>query len=166
MNVMCIHNVHMRVHLLHPGGVDSMVLAHILLALRSAHSLHYTVHAVHIDYANRAEAAAEADYVRAWCEARGVRARVRRVDEVSRGITARDEYEKESRRIRFEEYAAAMAATGGQGIFFGHHLGDLHENVISNVMKGAQLLNISGIAQVLCLLTPSPSSHPFRPLRL
>jgi hypothetical protein len=28
----------------------------------------------------------------------------------------------------------------------GHHEGDVHENVLSNVMKGAQLLNIAGIA--------------------
>ena len=43
-------------------------------------------------------------------------------------------------------YKAAIAATGGGGVFFGHHEGDLHENVICNVFKGAQLLNVAGIA--------------------
>ncbi|KAL1520769.1 hypothetical protein AB1Y20_022335 [Prymnesium parvum] len=124
------------------GGVDSMVLTHLLLALRGE----YDVAAVHIDYSNRPESAAEAEFLRGWCAARGVSLRVRVVTEVSRGVTARDEYEKESRRIRFEAYADAMAATGAQAVFFGHHIGDLQENVISNVMKGAQLLNIAGIA--------------------
>ena len=128
------------------GGVDSMVLVHILLALRQRHALSYTVHAVHIDYANRVESGAEADFVRRWCEARGVGVKVRVVDEVKREVTARDMYEAKSRAIRFGEYAAAMSRWGGRGIFFGHHEGDLHENVISNVMKGAQLLNIAGIA--------------------
>ena len=103
------------------------------------------MHAVHIDYANRVESGAEADFVRRWCEARGVGVKVRVVDEVKREVTARDMYEAKSRAIRFGEYAAAMSRWGGRGIFFGHHEGDLHENVISNVMKGAQLLNIAGL---------------------
>lgn len=188
-----------------------MVLVHILLALRTQHRLRYDVGAVHIDYANRDESTAEAAFVRSWCDARGVRLRVRVVCEVTREVrqaeeaahtgtlqahmctlahvhaaspacaawslelapvslkqatahmymyvhrpspaarlpqvTSRDEYEKVSRAIRFAEYEAASAEWGGRGIFFGHHEGDLHENVISNVMKGAQLLNIAGISE-------------------
>ena len=123
-----------------------MVLVHLLLALRRRHALSYSVHAVHIDYANRIESGAEADFVLRWCEARGVGVSVRVVEEVKREVTARDMYEAKSREIRFGEYAAAISRWGGRGIFFGHHEGDLHENVISNVMKGAQLLNIAGIA--------------------
>eukprot|EP00966_Prymnesium_polylepis_P273287 6313170-Prymnesium_polylepis.1 len=50
---------------------------------------------------------------------------VRVVSEVSRGVTARDEYEKELRRLRFESYEQAMALSGGRAVFFGHHIGDL-----------------------------------------
>lgn len=128
------------------GGVDSMVLVHLLLALRRKHGYTYRLVAVHIDYANRAESAAEAAYVGAWCAAREVICRTRRVEEVTRGITARDEYEKESRRIRFDSYVSAMDELGGTGVFFGHHRGDVHENVLSNVMKGANLLNVAGIS--------------------
>jgi len=117
------------------GGVDSMVLAHILLCLRHRHRR--PVCAVHIDYSNRAESAAEAAYLRSWCETRGVPLQVRTVLEVSRGVTPRDEYERESRRIRFDAYREAMAAHGASAVFFGHHMGDLQENVVSNVMKGA-----------------------------
>ena len=95
------------------GGVDSMVLVHVLLALRAARGYQYAVHAVHIDYGNRVESAAEAAFVQRWCKDRGVSLRVRRVDEVRRGTTARDEYERESRKIRFAEYAAALDACGG-----------------------------------------------------
>lgn len=125
------------------GGVDSMVLAHILLALKSCHGRR--VCAVHIDYSNRSESAAEADYLRHWCSARGVALRVRVVHEVKRGKTPRDEYEKESRRIRFDAYREAMSEFGGGAIFFGHHIGDVQENVISNVMKGASVLNVAGV---------------------
>lgn len=61
------------------GGVDSMVLAHVLLKLQPRHGR--AVCAVHIDYANRAESGAEADFLRRWCTARGVALRVRTVSE-------------------------------------------------------------------------------------
>ena len=128
------------------GGVDSMVLVHMLLALRAAHGLRYSVGAVHINYSNRLESAAEAEYVRRWCEARGVRVWVRTMTEMQRATTNREEYERESRRIRFDAYRQALGEAGGSGVFFGHHEGDLHENVICNVFKGAQLLNVAGIA--------------------
>ena len=108
-----------------------MVLVHVLLALRAAHDLSYSVHAVHVDYANRVESGAEAAFVLQWCEARGVAVRVRTVAEMQRATTAREDYERESRRIRFEAYKAVMAETGGRGVFFGHHEGDLQENAIS-----------------------------------
>ena len=128
------------------GGVDSMVLTHVLLALRKALGLRYSVHAVHVDYANRVESGAEATFVETWCRERGVGIRVRTVSEMQRAMCQRDEYERETRRIRFDAYKACLQATGGRGVFFGHHEGDLHENVLCNVFKGAQLLNMAGIA--------------------
>ena len=65
---------------------------------------------------------------------------------MTRGVTARDEYEKESRRIRFQAYADYMARTGARAVFFGHHKGDVQENVISNVMRGGGLLELGGMA--------------------
>ena len=68
------------------------------------------------------------------------------VSEVTRGVTARDEYEKQSRRIRFDAYAELMSRTGARAVFFGHHKGDVQENVISNVMRGGGLLELGGMA--------------------
>jgi tRNA(Ile)-lysidine synthase TilS/MesJ len=99
---------------------------------------------VHIDYSNRAESGAEAAYLRGWCQARGVALRVRTVVEISRGVTPRDEYERESRRIRFDAYREAMEEHGASAVFFGHHMGDVQENVVSNVMKGASVLDVAG----------------------
>jgi tRNA(Ile)-lysidine synthase TilS/MesJ len=80
----------------------------------------------------------------------GVTCRVRRVDEVTRGVTARDEYEKVSRDIRYGFYRTCIqeehergAAQGRvvlvSGVIFGHHLGDVQENVVSNVLRLVQL---------------------------
>lgn len=64
----------------------------------------YEVVALHLDYANRAESGREADFVEAWCRQMGIIFRKRVVGEVTRGVTARDEYEKVSREIRFAFY--------------------------------------------------------------
>ena len=70
------------------GGVDSMVLVHLLLLLRRWATRHYQVHTLHVDYANRPESGAEAEYLRRWCAARGVPLEVRVVTEVTRGVTS------------------------------------------------------------------------------
>jgi tRNA(Ile)-lysidine synthase TilS/MesJ len=49
---------------------------------------------VHIDYGNRTESTAEAQYCEWFCKKLGIVFRKRRIDEVTRGQTKRDEYEK------------------------------------------------------------------------
>jgi tRNA(Ile)-lysidine synthase TilS/MesJ len=65
--------------------------------------------AVHIDYNNRAESGREAAFVETYCrETLHIPYRVRRIDEVTRGVTKRDEYERHSREIRYDAYKAVM----------------------------------------------------------
>ena len=92
-----------------------------------------------------------------WTAQLGYCCKVRVVDEVTRGVTARDEYEKISRNIRYQFYKDCMEETArslgdngcdkedsllanrrtwiNSGVMFGHHQGDVQENVISNVMR-------------------------------
>jgi hypothetical protein len=154
-----------------------MVIAKILrlLQLHRPQLRIRSILAMHIDYGNRPESAQEAAYVRRWCEGDavqqaegtstgasdgagagaatssamlgGLQCRVRRVDEVTRGVTSRDEYEKVSRDIRYGFYRTCIEEVAQQlgegeglvsGVIFGHHLGDVQENVISNVMRCVQ----------------------------
>jgi len=92
----------------------------------------------------------------------GLQCQVRRVDEVTRGVTNRDEYEKVARDIRYAFYKQCMAQASAttdsgednsdfnngnnsknevvlSGVIFGHHEGDVQENVISNVMRYQKL---------------------------
>ncbi|GBG34138.1 tRNAIle-lysidine synthase [Hondaea fermentalgiana] len=150
------------------GGVDSMVIAACLaayarlprgFALRArkkrrvddadaqlAKPRHRVV-AVHIDYGNRPESGAEADLVKRWCLAHGITCEVTAITAVRRGVTPRDEYEKKSRAMRYDAYRRAMEGhnDGRAAIMFGHHQGDVQENVVSNAMKGASVLDLSGM---------------------
>lgn len=144
------------------GGVDSMVIASSLAHLRDSEANRRNknpdavlrIVGIHIDYANRHESAAEASYVGKYCETIGAKFVCRRIDEVTRGVTARDDYERIAREIRFDLYRqyCAEARDGteehGIGIMLGHHRGDLRENVISNAHKGCGPLDLSGMTVV------------------
>jgi len=119
-----------------------MVIAAVLANLVRHHGYQgvMKVVAVHIDYANRPESGAEASFVERWCQQQEIDFYCRRIDEVTRGITARDEYEKLSRDVRYTFYQNIIRQYASQdqcdpkmiGVVLGHHRGDLRENVLSN----------------------------------
>lgn len=118
------------------GGVNSMVLSKILAHLRDQGELHLSaVVAIHIDYGNRAESAAEAAFVAQWSQSLDIACSVRAIDEVKRGITAREDYERVAREIRYAAYREAIAAYAPPdtappdlGVIFGHHQVLLHRS--------------------------------------
>jgi tRNA(Ile)-lysidine synthase TilS/MesJ len=81
----------------------------------------------------------------------GIVFRKRVVDEVTRGVTDRADYEKISREIRYSMYQTVQAEFGKgddeNGVIFGHHKGDVQENVISNVFRGISPLSLSGMSE-------------------
>ncbi|CAB9501383.1 lysidine synthase [Seminavis robusta] len=136
------------------GGVDSMAIASVLAHLRTdLHYPHLEIVAIHIDYANRPESKAEAEFVERYCHELGIRFVVRRIEEVTRGITARDEYEQRARQMRYDMYRTVadqqrQNSDGIVGVMLGHHRGDLRENVLSNAHKGCGPLDLSGMTPV------------------
>jgi len=131
------------------GGVDSMVIAKILQLLCSAEGrMPCEIVAMHIDYANRDESAAEANYVEWYCNELGIHFFKRVVNEVTRGVTDRTDYERITREIRYSFYREILSQKGCQGVIFGHHQGDVQENVISNLMRGSSCLQLSGMESV------------------
>lgn len=99
---------------------------------------------IHIDYANRDESGREAAFVQEWCEQHNIECHTRAINEVTRGITDRSQYEKVARDIRYGFYQSVGVTVAESepsqarhlaGVIFGHHQGDLEENVISNVMR-------------------------------
>jgi tRNA(Ile)-lysidine synthetase-like protein len=125
-----------------------MVISKILVLLQRHNKNINKIVAVHIDYANRDESGQEADYVEGWCSRLGIVFYKRVINEVTRGITNRDEYEKVSRDIRYGFYQEIIALEKCDAVIFGHHKGDVQENVISNVMHGLSPLALSGMSEI------------------
>ena len=125
-----------------------MVILKILTVLRlqSDAKSHSPILCLHIDYANRAESKLEASFLEDWVNnisnsvpiQDGIesvcRLKVRKIDEVTRGVTDREKYERVTREIRYQLYREALEIVGG-GVILGHHQDDLRENVLSNVMR-------------------------------
>lgn len=62
--------------------------------LRCLLVVYYFFPAVHIDYGNRPESSVEADFVGRYCKSLDIKFRCRKIDEVTRGVTSRDDYGK------------------------------------------------------------------------
>eukprot|EP00501_MAST-03F_sp_TOSAG23-6_P000520 GSMAST32.ASY1.ANO1.534.1 assembled CDS len=130
-------NIHDTIAVSLSGGVDSMVIADILY--KNGSKYNFQVTAVHVDYANRRESLDEAKFVGKWCESKNIFLKSRRITEMSRATTrggggGRDELMK--------------SFPGCPSILFGHHRGDVQENVISNIMKGRSVLNVAGMSSI------------------
>ncbi|KAJ8611040.1 hypothetical protein CTAYLR_007073 [Chrysophaeum taylorii] len=124
------------------GGVDSMVTARALGELRE--ELGARVACAHVNYGNRPEAGLEAAYLREWCAAQKLPLVVLEMPEwLRRDRVPREEYELEARNRRFELYRSVAPA--GVPVLLGHHRGDVEENCVSNVLRGASVLELAGM---------------------
>ena len=124
------------------GGVDSMVLAMILKQLG------HTVVALHINYGNRPEANAEASFLQAWCRKHAIACEIKNMNNegLKRGVTPREMYEVEARKVRFDFYELMRQKYNYPAVLLGHHDGDVQENVITNMFRGANVLNVNGMS--------------------
>ncbi len=105
--------------------------------------------AVHIDYGNREVSSAEASFVAEWCKYLGVPLYSRRISHIKRGDIDRTLYEDETRRIRFALYQHVLNIYPDvYGVCLGHHQDDLVENVLMNVFRGRDLLNLNKMQEV------------------
>jgi len=66
-----------------------MVVARLLSRLSKVHG-GFKVLAIHVDYANRAESVLEAGFIRDWCVGEEIEFKMKRIEDLTRGITARE----------------------------------------------------------------------------
>jgi tRNA(Ile)-lysidine synthetase-like protein len=123
------------------GGVDSMVISHICKKMRDLRYLDH-IYAVHISYSNRDEMVYETNMVIDWCKSLNIPLIIKRINYMRRDSVDREFYEMETRRVRFNLYRHTQNKFGVYGFCLGHHFGDLAENVMTNVLKGRDLLDL------------------------
>ena len=121
------------------GGLDSVVLLHVLHAL--APRFGYRLRAVHVHHGLSANADAWARHCRRLCRALGVPLSVRRVRIASRKGRGIEAAAREARQGVFTRVQADI-------IVLAHHLDDQAETVLLQLLRGAGLRGASAMPAV------------------
>ena len=125
------------------GGVDSMVLLYCILRLRDEMGI--SVAAYHMEHGIRAGSSQQdMDFVVDTCEDLGVPCIVKRVDVPA---FAKKEGLSLEMAARIERYAF-LDSQGADYIATAHHMDDVAETVIMNLIRGSGLAGLCGIPRI------------------
>lgn len=133
------------------GGVDSIVLATLLVIVTRHYNMNISVKAVHINYMNRANTVEEEEFVVQFCvKFLGIPCVVRRISEIQRqqcaDIGLREMYEDYTRNVRFGTYLNAAEVHNKCVVCLGHNQDDVVENVICNIASKSKINNLNGMS--------------------
>jgi tRNA(Ile)-lysidine synthase len=126
------------------GGVDSMVLLHVLAALRAPLALR--LHAAHLDHGLRGpEAARDAEAVAAWASRLDVALTCERAGPLDRRGGS---VQRAARAARYGFLERVADRWGARRVAVGHTRDDVAETVLLNLLRGAGLRGLAGIPPV------------------
>ena len=127
------------------GGPDSLALASVLLSFREKWRLSLRI--AHFEHGIRGEASlADAEFVRAFAEAKGLPFDVVHEDIPACAKHARLSLETAARERRYEFLETAARKMGnGALIATGHHAGDQAETVLMHLLRGSGIDGIAGM---------------------
>ncbi len=134
-----------RVLLAVSGGLDSMVLWHLM------QQAGYAVGVAHVDFGLRgAESDADADFVAAEALRRGVPFYQTRFNTAKEAQTRGESVQETARHLRYTWFATLLAEHRYVAVATAHHLNDVLETVLLNLVRGTGLAGLRGM----------PARHP------
>ena len=117
-----------------------VILTCLSLILKELSNLLEHIVAVHIEHSNRIISKDERDFLIKYCKYLNIPIYYRTIDYMSRDTPYLDRniYEEESKKLRFNlyKYICEYDKENLSGICIGHHMGDITENVFTNIIKG------------------------------
>ena len=125
------------------GGVDSMVLIHVLRALD------YDVSVAHMNFQLRGDASdKDESFVRDWCISRNVGFISKEVDTYSEKKAGGLSTQMAARKLRYDWFDELCQNSGFNKIATAHHLNDSLETMILNLVKGTSVKGLAGIPTI------------------
>lgn len=129
------------------GGIDSIALLHLLHELQEVFLI--TLAVAHLDHGIRgAESRADAEFVAAKAENLRIPLVVERRDVPTYAEERGLSLEEAAREVRYRFLEEAAARVGADKIALGHHRDDLAETLVINLLRGAGLAGLGGMAPV------------------
>lgn len=126
------------------GGADSTALALLLRLL--APRLMLSLFALSVDHQLRPESAEDARHVEALCQWLGIPCTVRRMDVAACAKAWGCGLEDAGRKVRYALLEEERKALNADWIVPGHHAGDLAEDVLLRLTRGAGWPGLAGMA--------------------
>lgn len=126
------------------GGVDSMVLTHVLAELRSEFELKLS--AVHIQHHLRADAEEDARLVKSFCEKAAIG--FYRVDLDPETRTKKQSVEAWARAERYAHFNDVLQEINADSILTAHHGNDQVETVLMHIAEGTGIDGLKGIREI------------------
>lgn len=127
------------------GGPDSLLLFHVLLAIKGKTPLQMGV--AHVDHGWREESGAEAEALKRLVEEHGLPFHLCTLDPQ----TLKGNLEAACRQKRLGFFGKLCLEHGYQAVLLGHHADDQAETVLKRIFEGANLTALSGLSSVACL---------------
>lgn len=124
------------------GGVDSMVMLDLFERLSVVERPKITV--AHVNHQLREASISEANYLRAYCQTRGI---PYFETEWAEGETIQADVENQARQFRYQFFGELMTKYGFDALLTAHHQDDQAETVLMKLVKGSQLQNLVGIRE-------------------
>ena len=134
------------------GGADSVCLLHFLQYLSKEQ--HFALAAVHVNHGLRGRAAeADEKFCKKLCQMLDIELFVKKVD--ARAVAKKYDLSPEhgARKARYKAYEQVAKKWGATKLALGHHLDDLAETFLLNLLRGTQAKGLAGI----------PLRRPLRP---
>lgn len=128
------------------GGVDSIVLLHVLRGLAEEMAIELIV--CHVDHRMRDESAHDAEYVAEMCHKWNITCRTECVDVWARVRTTGESPEEAARNLRYDVFYRLSEELGGAKIVLAHHRDDQAETVLLHLLRGTGTCGLGGIRRV------------------
>lgn len=139
--------------LAHSGGVDSCVLAYVLLKKGMDFSV------AHCNFQLRGEASnGDAEFVKAWCLKQEIPFYIKTFDTNSYKESFKKSTQEAARELRYEWFQQLMELQGIDVLVTAHHLNDQLETFLINATRGTGISGLLGIPQTQNIIRPLANS--------
>ncbi len=127
------------------GGVDSMVMANLLMRATPAVDLALA----HMNFSLRGEESdADESFVREWCLRSGIKMYQRRVDARAEASLRGISVEMAARDLRYAWFEELLDSEGFDCVAVAHNLNDQIETVFLHLLRGGSLRSLAGMPAV------------------
>lgn len=122
------------------GGLDSVVLLHLLVSLKKIKS--FNLSAIHVNHGISPNAKTWENFCKELCERWSIPLLIAGINVIKIGGQG---LENSARKLRYEEFAKTKADI----IVLGHHQDDLIETMFSQLLRGGGVHNMAGMRQTI-----------------